>query len=102
MKMGLAMAKIEFEDSAIEVDAAIVAEGLGIEPSLVQEQMREGTITSLCERGIDEDAGRYRLTFFSDRRRLRLLVDHFGNVVQRSSVDFGEQGLPDSARKPGA
>ena len=100
--MGLTMAKIEFDDGAIEVDAAIVAEGLGIDPSLIQEQMREGTITSLCERGIDEDAGRYRLTFFSDRRRLRLLVDDGGNVIQRSSVDFGEQGLPDSARKPGA
>lgn len=102
MKMDLAMADIEFEDGTIEVDAAIIAEGLRIEPSLVQEQVREGTITSLCERGIDEDAGRYRLTFFSDRRRLRLLVDDGGNVVQRSSVDFGEQGLPGSARKPGA
>ena len=102
MKMGLAMAKIEFEDGIIEVDATFVAEGLGIDPSLVQEEMREGTITSLCERGIDEDAGRYRLTFFLDRRRLRLLVDDGGNVIQRSSVDFGEQGLPDSARKPGA
>lgn len=102
MEIGLAMAKIEFDDGAIEVDAEIVAEGLRIEPSLVQEQMRDGTITSLCERGIDEDAGRYRLTFFSDRWRLRLLVDKSGNVVQRSSVDFGEQGLPDAARTPGA
>lgn len=60
-----AMAMIEFEEGAIQVDATIVAEGLGIEPSLVQERMREGTITSLCERGIDDDSGRYRLTFFS-------------------------------------
>lgn len=96
------MAKIEFEDGGIEVEAAIVAEGLGIVPSLVQEQMREGTITSLCERGIDDDAGRYRLTFFSGNRRLRLLVDDKGNVVQRSSIDFGERSLPDAARKPGA
>jgi len=100
--MGLEMAKIELENDGIAVDAAIVGDGLGIEPSLVQEQMHDGAITSLCERGIDEDAGRYRLTFFSDRRRLRLLVDDNGYVVQRSSVDFGERGLPDSARKPGA
>lgn len=96
------MAEIEFENGAAEVDAALVGESLGIEPSLVQEQMREGTITSLCERGIDDDVGRYRLTLFSNRRRLRLLVDDGGNVVQRPSVDFGERGLPDSARKPGA
>ena len=77
------MAMIEFEEGAIQVDATIVAEGLGIEPSLVQERMREGKITSLCERGIDEDNGRYRLTFFSENRRFRLVVVERGNVVQR-------------------
>jgi hypothetical protein len=51
-------------EGAIQVDATIVAEGLGIEPSLVQGRMREGKITSQCERGIDEDNGPYRLTFF--------------------------------------
>jgi len=92
---------IEFEEGAIQVDATIVAEGLGIDPLLVQERMREGRITSLCERGIDEDHGRYRLTFFSENRRFRLVVDESGNVVQRSAIDFGDRSLPASARKPG-
>jgi len=35
--------------------------GLNIEPSLVQGRMLEGKITVLSERGVDEDAGRYRL-----------------------------------------
>lgn len=47
MKIGLGMAEIEFEDGAIEVDATIVAEGLRIEPLLVQEQMREATTYQL-------------------------------------------------------
>src|SRR5665213_1688183 len=98
----LAMAMIEFEDGALHVDAAIVAEGLAIEPSLVQERMRAGTITSLCERGIDEDSGRYRLTFFSEHRLFRLVVDQKGNVIQRSAIDFSDRPIPNSARKPGA
>ncbi|MGI8549753.1 MAG: DUF6522 family protein [Dehalococcoidia bacterium] len=93
---------VEFEDGAIQVDAAVVAKGLGVEPPLVQEGMREGRITSLCERGVDDDEGLYRLTFFSENRRFRLTVDNEGNVVQRSAINFGDRGLPASARKPGA
>jgi hypothetical protein len=42
------------------------------------------------------------LTFFSGSRRFRLVVDNEGNVLQRSALDFGDRGLPASARKPGA
>jgi hypothetical protein len=62
--------------------------------------MREGKITVLCERGFDEDAGRYRLTFFYENRRFRLVVDEEGNAVQRSTVDFGDHPLRTSVRKP--
>jgi hypothetical protein len=98
----LEMAIIEFEDGAIQVDASIVGEGLGIDPSLVQPHLREGKITSLCERGVDEDKGHYRLTFFSESRRFRLVIDQAGNVVQRLSIDFSDRPVPASARKPGA
>jgi uncharacterized protein DUF6522 len=96
------MPTIKFEEGAIQVDATIIAEGLGIEPSLVQERMREGTITGLCERGAEEDSGQYRLTFFSENRRFRLVVDERGNVVRRSAIEFSGRPLPVSARKPGA
>lgn len=95
------MAMIEFEDGAIQVEVAIVAKGLGIEPSLVRERMRDGKITTLCERGIDDDEGHHRLSFFSENRRFRLVVDEEGDVIQRSSIDFGDRGLPPSARRPG-
>jgi hypothetical protein len=92
---------LAFLDGAIEVDAALVAGGLGIAPSRLIDLLRSGKITSLCERGIDEDSGRYRLTFFSESGRFRLVVDESGRILQRSSLDFGGRPLPASARKPG-
>jgi hypothetical protein len=68
------MAVVEFEQGALSIDAAVIGRGLNVEPSLVPVQMREGKITVLCERGFDEDAGRYRLMFFYENRRFRLVV----------------------------
>lgn len=96
------MAMIEFQEGGIQVDATVVAEGLKIEPTLLLERIRDGKITTLYERGIDEDEGRHRLSFFSENGRFRILVDDDGNVLQRSVIDFGDRVVPVSARKPGA
>ncbi len=93
------MQPIEFENGAVQIDAAIVAEGLGLTPSLLQGEMRAGRITSLAERGIDADSGRHRLTFFSEHRRFRVVVDDTGAILQRSSVDFGTSSLPKSVHR---
>ena len=95
------MKPIEFSDGEVEIDASIVAEGLGIALPRLREGMRAGTITSVSERGVDADQGRHRLTFFSEHRRFRVVVDASGAIVQRSAVDFGDSSLPQSARKPG-
>ena len=94
------MAIVEFEDRTLCIDAAVIGRGLNVEASLVQARMREGKITVLCERGVDEDAGRYRMTFFHENRRFRLVVDEEGNAIHRSTVDFGDHQLPASMRKP--
>jgi hypothetical protein len=94
------MAVVEFEVGALRVDAAVIGQGINVEPSLVLDRMREGKITVLCERGVDEDAGRYRMTFFHESRRFHLVVDEEGNAIQRSTVDFGDHQLPTSMRKP--
>ena len=96
------MTKLEILNDAVHIDASIVAQGLGFEPSFVQTMMREGEITSLCERGVDEDAGRHRLTFFHKSRRFRIIVDETGKVIQRSIIDFGDRLRPATVRKPGA
>lgn len=66
----------------IEVDAAVIGKGLEMDPSLVPGYLRRGTITSLCERGVGEDDGQYRLTFYFEKRRFRILTNRAGNVIQ--------------------
>jgi hypothetical protein len=95
------MKPIEFDNGEVQIDAAIVAEGLGVTLPLLQEAMRAGRITSLAERGIDADLGRHRLTFFSEHRRFRVVVDASGTILQRSALDFGDGSLPRSTHRPG-
>jgi len=95
------MKPVEFRDGDLEIDASVIAEGLGITLPLLRQQMRAGEITSLAERGTDADNGRHRLTFFSAHRRFRLVVDAEGAIIQRSALDFGNSPLPTSVRKPG-
>jgi hypothetical protein len=95
------MKPVEFDNGIIQVDAALVAAGLGIALPQFRKEMRAGRITSVCERGVDADQGRHRITFFSAHRKFRLVIDDTGTVVQRSSVDFGDMPLPVSARKSG-
>jgi Family of unknown function (DUF6522) len=95
------MKPIEFENGEVQIDASIVAEGLGVTLPLLQQGMRAGNITSLAERGVDADIGRHRLTFFSEHRRFRVVVDQAGAIIQRSAVDFGDSLLPKSVHKAG-
>ena len=95
------MKPLVFEDGAVQIDATIVADGLGIAPQLLLDHMRAGEITGLSEEGIDSDKGRYRLTFFSEHRRFRVIVDESGAVIQRSTLDYGRLALPKLAHKPG-
>ena len=80
------MSRVEIEACDVSIDAAIIAAGFGIDPALVQPLMREGLITSLCERGLDADAGQYRLTFFHGKQRFRLVTDATGNILERSTT----------------
>lgn len=52
----------------------------------VRAEMRSGRITSLVERGEDADAGRFRVTFAHGPRRVRLVVDRDGGLLQRTRV----------------
>jgi hypothetical protein len=94
--------EIVFQEGAIEVDARLIAQGLGLDVASLQELMRESKITSLCERGVDNDLGLHRLTFFYGNRRFRLVVGQAGNVIWQSSIDFGDRPLPAAMHKPGA
>jgi hypothetical protein len=76
---------VERNGESFTVDAAIVAEAFGLTEQELQAMMRKRLITSRYERGIDEDAGRHRLTFFKGKQRLCLIVDEAGRVIDRGS-----------------
>ncbi len=80
------MTQIAFEQDGISIDATLIAEAFRIAPQTVLDRIRTGQLTTVSERGIDEDAGRFRLTFVLGNRRLRLLVDAEGNVIERFLV----------------
>jgi hypothetical protein len=80
------MTRIAFEQDGISVDATLIAEAFRIPPQTVLDHIRAGRITTVSERGVGEDAGRFRLTFLLGSGRLRLLVDAEGNVIERSLV----------------
>jgi hypothetical protein len=82
------MTGIVLDHGDVQVDASVVAEGLWLAPALVQPLLRQGRIASRLERGVDDDAGRYRLTFVHGRRQLRLTVDEDGHVLERSTTEL--------------
>lgn len=75
------MPKVDIHDGSIDVDAVTIANGLDLDPALVPVLMKAGEITSACERGEGEDAGRYRLIFFHGDQRFRMTVDSSGAIL---------------------
>lgn len=89
----LCQQRIEFRDDTFVVDAALIGELLHLPPSRVQTLMRSGRITSACERGVDQHAGEFRLSFFYRNRRARVCMDLDGHVLRRSAIDFGDRPI---------
>jgi len=79
------MTTIERDGDGFAVDATLLAEALGLTPAQVKERMRDGRITSRCEAGVDEDSGRWRLTFHHGSKACRFIVDDSGRLLTRAS-----------------
>jgi len=77
--------QIEISGGGIQFDAAMIADAFALDPATVPGLMRDGRITSKCERGEGEDAGKYRVTFWYGDRALRLTIDEAGNLLSRGS-----------------
>lgn len=92
---------IEFVDNTFVVDAALIGELLHLPAAHVPVLMREGRITSACERGADEHEGEFRLTFLYRNRRARLSTDPAGRILRRSVVDFGDRPVPEAPHRTG-
>ncbi len=65
--------------NTVDIDGGLVARGLGLALADFQQLMENKKITVLCERGIGEDAGLYRASFYHQGKRMRLVIDSVGN-----------------------
>lgn len=92
---------VEMNNGEFCIEAGLLGNLFEVEPAAIPVLMRDGVLTGVCERGIGEDDGKYRLSFFYASRRVRLNVDAAGAVLQRSVVDFGDQPLPRAMRRAG-
>jgi hypothetical protein len=86
--------RVERDGEGFVVDAALVAEILGIGLVEVREGMRSGAITTRCETGEGADAGRWRLTFHHGGVARRLVVDGSGTVLRRSAFPAPARAAP--------
>jgi hypothetical protein len=73
---------ITIVDGEITVDAELLAPKLGLSAAALQAEMRSGSIDSVAEAGIDEDAGRTRVTFRYGTRAWTAMVEPDGTVVE--------------------
>jgi hypothetical protein len=84
---------VEVGDDGFIVHAAIIAEAFGIADAAVHELMKSGEITSTCETGMDDDEGRWRLTFFYLGRTFRLTIDADCKIISSARFDASRRRL---------
>jgi hypothetical protein len=78
------MTRVERDGSGFVVPAAMLAGAFGMTEDRIRQAMRDGSLTSTCEAGVDSDAGRWRLTFRHSDRACRFTVDEAGTVLSTS------------------
>ena len=76
---------ITIADGEITVDAELLAPKLGLSVEALKAEMRKGNVSSVAETGIDEDAGRTRVTFKYRMRVWTGVVNPDGTLVDRLS-----------------
>lgn len=75
-------AVITIADGEITVDAERLAPKLGLSAAALKTEMRKGNVSSGAETGIDEDAGRTRVSFRYRTRAWTVVVEPDGTLVE--------------------
>lgn len=73
----------------IVIDGGPIAHALGLDTATFLRLLETRKIDQLCERGIDEDAGLYRASYYYHRKRVRVVVDREGRQV--GAIDIRER-----------
>jgi hypothetical protein len=78
------MTKVERDGSDFVVSATLLAHAFEMTEDRIRQAIRDGSLTSICEAGVDADAGRWRLTFRHAGRACRFTVDEAGTILSTS------------------
>jgi Family of unknown function (DUF6522) len=78
------MSKISFADQTIQIYATLIANGLRMDQETLRKAMQEGHVTRTVEKGEGDVAGHFQVTSHSPSRRMRLLFDAEGTILQTS------------------
>lgn len=81
------MSDVARDGEGFVVDATVLAAAFGRPAPEIRAAMQDGRITSRCEAGSGEDAGRWRLTFYHEGRAFRLTVTAEGAILKRATFD---------------
>ena len=73
---------ITIAEGEISIDAELLAPKLGLSATTLMEEMRKGIVFSVTETGINEDAGRTRITFRYRARAWAVVVDPDGTWIE--------------------
>ncbi len=95
-----AASHVKFDQEAPVVGAKLLADLPDIRADQVSDRVKQGTIATMCEAGVDDHEDGFRLGIFHRNRRARIEIDHQGRVFSRSVNDFGNRPLPASLRGP--
>ena len=80
------MTQVERDGSDFVVSATLLAQAFKVTEDRIRQAMRDGSLTSIREAGVDADAdaGRWRLTFRHASRACRFTVDEAGTILSTS------------------
>lgn len=76
-------AAITIADGEITIDAELLALKLGLSAAALKTEMRKGGVDNVAETGINEDAGRTRLTFRYRTRAWTVVIEPDGTVNEK-------------------
>ncbi len=91
---------ITIVNGEITVDAELLAPKLGLSAEVLKAEMRNGIVSSVAETGINEDAGRTRVTFRYRTRAWTVVVDPDGTLHDRLSFILVESIAPAAKAPP--
>ncbi len=93
------MTAVERTEEGFVIEARLLAKVFKVTEEEVREKMRDGAITSRCETGIGEDAGRWRLTFRHGSLACRFILDATGAVMSRATFPIRTRARAPSPTK---